>query len=97
MRYTIKEIQNKTAPIAKSYGIKKMNLFGSYARGEATDDSDVDFFIDKGHLKSLIQYFSFINDLEDTLKCHVDVVTTDIQDKTFLNHIMKEGVLIYEE
>jgi len=35
--------------------------------------------------------------LEDVLKCHVDVVTTGIQDKTFLNHIMREGVLIYEE
>ncbi len=54
MCYTIKEIQNKTAPIAESYGIKKMSLFGSYARGEATDDSDIDLFIDKGHLKSLI-------------------------------------------
>ncbi len=97
MCYTIKEIQNRTAPIAKSYGIKKMSLFGSYARGEATDGSDIDLFIDKGHLKSLIQYFAFINELEDVLKCHVDVVTTGIQDKAFLNHIMREGVLIYEE
>jgi len=47
-----------------------MRLFGSYARGEATDDSDIDLFIDKGHLKSLIQYFAFINDLEEVFSSH---------------------------
>ena len=41
MCYTIEEIQTKAIPIAKSYGIKKMSLFGSYARGEANDESDV--------------------------------------------------------
>ena len=38
-----------------SYGIKSMSLCGSYARGEADDDSDVDLLIDKGDLQGLIQ------------------------------------------
>lgn len=42
MRYTTNEIKNKTTPIAKAYGIGRMSLFGSYARGEANDNSDVD-------------------------------------------------------
>lgn len=96
MCYTIDELKAKTIPVAKSYGISSMSLFGSYARGEADDDSDVDLFIDKGKLKSLFQYFSFVNELEDLLKCHVDVVTTGIKDKSFLDEIQKEGVLIYE-
>ena len=37
--------------------VKKVSLFGSYARGEADDNSDVDLYIDKGRLKSLLQYF----------------------------------------
>ncbi len=41
MRYTINEIKDRTTPIAKAYGIERMSLFGSYARGEAKDDSDV--------------------------------------------------------
>ena len=45
MRYTINEIKDKTNPIAKAYGIGRMSLFGSYARGEAKDDSDVDLYI----------------------------------------------------
>ena len=96
MCYTIEEIKSKTIPIAKSYGIRKVSLFGSYARGEANDDSDVDLYIDKGNLKTLVQYFSFINELEDALRCHVDVVTTGIKDKLFLSNILRDGVLIYE-
>ena len=42
MRYTINEIMNKTTPIAKTYGIERMSLFGSYVRGEAKDESDAD-------------------------------------------------------
>ena len=97
MRYTISEIKNKTTPIAKAYGIGRMSLFGSYARGEAKDNSDVDLYIERGRLKSLLQYFAFIDELENALNCHVDVVTTGIEDKQFLSAIMKEGVLLYEE
>lgn len=97
MCYSIDEIKSKAVPVAKNYGISKLSLFGSYARGEATDDSDIDFYIDKGKLRGLLQYFSFVDDLENALKCHVDVVTTSIEDKAFLGNIVKEGIVLYEE
>lgn len=97
MSYTINEIKEKTVPIAKEFGIKSMSLFGSYARGDANDNSDVDIFIDKGKMRSLIRYYMFVQELEKVLNCHVDVVTTGIEDKEFLQQIMIDGVLIYEE
>lgn len=97
MIYTIDDIRNKTAPIAKEFGVSRMSLFGSYARGEATDDSDVDLYIDRGKLSNLLQYFAFVDELENVLHCHVDVVTTGIEDKQFLSAIMQEGVLLYED
>ena len=97
MPYTIDEIRKKTVPLAKHYGINRMSLFGSYARGEADEESDVDIVIDRGQLRGLIQYFSFVHDLEEQLNCHVDVVTTGIQDKDFLARITDEGVLLYEK
>ena len=44
--YTIEEIRAKAVPIAKKYGVKKLSLFGSYARGEADAQSDLDFMYD---------------------------------------------------
>ncbi len=40
---------------------------------------------------SLLQYFAFVDKLENVLNCHVDVVTTGIEDKQFLSAIMQEG------
>lgn len=96
MSYTIDEIKEKTIPVAMSYGIKSMSLFGSYARGEAGDGSDVDLYIDRGKLRSLFQYGAFVAELEKILDCHVDVVTTGIEDRDFLDSIRAEGVVLYE-
>ena len=51
--------------------------------------------IDRGKLGGLVQYFSFVNELEDDFCCHVDVVTSGINDKDFLDGIIREGVLLY--
>lgn len=45
MIYTIDEIKRKSVPIVKEYGIDSLSLFGSYARGEAKEVSDLNFFI----------------------------------------------------
>lgn len=97
MCYTVNEIKEKVTPVAKSFGVKSVSLFGSYARGNADAGSDVDIYIEKGKIKNLIQYFMFVNELEKILECHVDVVTTGIEDQNFLMSIQKEGVLLYEE
>ena len=57
MIYTIEEIKQKAIPIAQEYGVDSMSLFGSYARGEASEDSDLDFFIDRGDIKGLLDLF----------------------------------------
>lgn len=46
MPYTIDEIKRTVEPIAKKHDLRAVWLFGSYARGEATDSSDVDLVID---------------------------------------------------
>jgi hypothetical protein len=96
MCYTLNEIKEKTVPIAKAYGIQSLGVFGSYARNEATDDSDVDICVEKGSLRSLLQYFTFVQELEKILGCHVDVITTEIEDTDFLKRVLQERVLLYE-
>ena len=53
--------------------------------------------IERGRLRSLLQYFAFVNELESIFKCHVDVITTEIEDKEFLEGILKERILLYEQ
>lgn len=96
-RYSVEEIRDKVVPIAQKHGVKRLSLFGSYARGEADHGSDVDFLIERGKIRGLLGYFSFVNDLEDELKCHVDVVSSGISDKEFLAAIKNDEVLLYEE
>ena len=72
---TIKEIKQKIKPVMEKYQIDDVFLFGSYARGEATSQSDVDIYCSKGNLKSLIDEARFIDELEIALNKKVDVVT----------------------
>ena len=96
MIYTIEEIKHIAIPIVSEYGITKLSIFGSYARGEANEDSDLDFIMDTGGLIGMIQYCDIIRRLEEEFGCHVDLITTGCSDREFLNRIQNEEVLIYE-
>lgn len=93
--FTINEIKEKAIPVAKSYGIDELSLFGSYSRNEQNENSDVDFFIKSGGLRGYFAYFNFVNDLEKTFNCHVDVIMDGIEDKDFLNRIIKDRKVLY--
>ena len=95
--YTIEEIKAKAIPIAKKYGVKKLSLFGSYARGEANSKSDLDFIYDDINSKEMFAYFRLIQDLENEFKCHIDLVSNEISDKTFLSEIKNDEVILYAE
>ena len=96
MAITIDEIKAKAIPVAVRYGVDSLSLFGSYARGEADEKSDMDFLLTKGKLRGLLEYCGMINDLEDTFHCHVDLVEKDaIKDKDFLKEVTKDEVVLY--
>ena len=92
-----REIKAKAIPIAKKYGVKRLSLFGSYARGEADAQSDLDFLYDKINSKGMFAYFGFVQDMEDEFKCHIDLVSDGISDKKFLSEVKQDEVLLYEE
>ena len=51
--YTLEEIAAIIAPIAARYGVDKIYIFGSYARGEADESSDIDLCIEAVAIKGL--------------------------------------------
>ncbi len=95
--YTLDEIKAIASPIARQYGVAAMYLFGSYARGEATPSSDLDFRIDKGQLRSLFQLSGMQIALEDGFRKDLDLLTTQMLSPEFLNDIHREEVLIYAQ
>ena len=89
-------IKDMIIPIVRKYGVERVFLFGSMARGDADENSDYDFLISKGNLRSLFQYVSFISELESVLKRHVDVITDTSSDENIIRAAMQEGILLYE-
>ena len=93
---SIAEIKRLVTPVAKRYGVERVLLFGSYARGEATGNSDVDLRIDSGALRGYFKLAGFQRELSESLNVPVDVLTTGALDETFLSNIAGEEVLLYE-
>lgn len=94
-QYTIEELRNRIAPIAQQHGVQSVSLFGSYSKGTAADDSDIDLKIEKGKLRSLFQICGFRLSVEDALERPVDLVTSESSDQDFLDMIEKDEVLLY--
>ena len=69
------EIKASVIPVFQRYGVEKAGLFGSYARGDTTDESDVDIVLEFKGDKSLLDLAGLKLDIEDALGKHVDVVT----------------------
>ena len=65
--YSIEELRNIVSPIARAHGVASVSLFGSYAKGLADANSDVDLKIEKGALRSLFQLCGFWLAIEDAL------------------------------
>ena len=98
--YSVEEIRDIIAPIAKRHGVDRIYLFGSYARGEATPQSDIDLCVDAAAIRGMFAMGSLYADLEDALKKQLDIVTVRSlkynPDVRFINNMEKDRVLIYE-
>lgn len=104
MVYTIEELKQKITPIAEKYSIPAVYIFGSYARGEATDDSDIDvLFQREGSAIRGIVIGALYEDLLESLGKSVDLVTEealeqhDSRNNTpwFYENVQNERVKIY--
>ena len=92
----ISEIRENVNRRAREYGAERVYLFGSYARGDANETSDIDLRIDKGQIRGGIALAGLLLDLESDLEAKVDLVTTGSLDEEFLEMIKGEEQLIYE-
>ena len=98
--YTLDEIAGIIAPIAARYGVDRIFIFGSYARGEADENSDIDLCIEAVAIKGLFALSGLYANLEEALGKELDLITAKSlkynDDDSFKNNLENERVVIYE-
>lgn len=87
--YTFEEIKVIAKSIFEKYKIKKAYLFGSYARGEAKADSDIDIMIVKenSNISTLLNLAEFETELQEALQKKVDIII----EETYLDDTVEEN------
>ncbi len=93
----VNEIQKIVVPIAHFYGVKRIYLFGSYAKGTADEESDVDLLVEKGKPMPLLKLSGMRQMVQEALSLSVDLVTTAGIEDDFRKEIAGTEILLYEE
>ena len=103
--YDLDKIKKAVTPIAEKYKLQGLYVFGSYARNEATDDSDIDILIDRegSDIHGIFGMSAIAQDLRNVLGKPVDVITlqslrqknTLDENYTFVENVTREMVKIY--
>lgn len=81
---TIDQITEAARTVAKEYPIKRIELFGSYAKGTNTPESDVDLLVEFSKSISLLTLCSLKKRIEEILGTPVDVIHIPIPENSIL-------------
>lgn len=106
MTFSIDELKQRITPIAQKYDLRAVYLFGSYARNEATDQSDVDILIDRAgsKIKGMFDMGALYEELSASVGKQIDLVTMQTLEQQstrqrtplFVSNVEAERVIIYE-
>ncbi len=96
---TLNDIKETAIPICTRHRVRRLELFGSCARGEATDRSDMDFCVSFDVLppsEYARQFFGLLHDLEDAFHTTVDLLTeSSIRKPSLKKSLQRDGVCLY--
>ena len=105
MIYAISEISEIIRPIAEKYNLRAVFIFGSYARGDAKEESDIDLLVDTGgtQLKGLFALGALYCELEEALHKKIDLITVSAleqraqmpSEEYFRENVKRERVELY--
>ena len=78
--------------LAKRHNAPNIRVFGSVARGEASEDSEVDFLIDVSSEQTVFDLIRLIRALSELLECEVDVAQSTVLHPMMRDEVLKEAI-----
>ncbi|NLF38865.1 hypothetical protein GX586_05430 [bacterium] len=95
----LEDVRRIAGPACRAFNVRRLDAFGSVARGSATSTSDVDLLVEfadpEAHLAQ--RYFGLLHRLEDGLHCAIDLLTVESVRNPYVRaRILKERVPLYE-
>lgn len=90
----IRNIKRKILPILKHYGVKRAGIFGSFVRGEARKNSDIDILVEIKKDISLLDFIGLKLEIEEALNRKVDLVEYSTIKPLIKERILKEQLAI---
>jgi predicted nucleotidyltransferase len=91
------EQKQKIIEICKRNDISYCGVFGSFARGEATEESDIDLLVKFSKTKGLFDFYGIEEELKKTLKRDIDLATEPMISNRIKANVFKDLQPIYEE
>lgn len=91
------EVKKFIIPILENHGVIKSALFGSFARGDKTEKSDVDLIVELEEGKTLLDFIGLKLDLEETIQTKVDLLTYNSIHPLLKDYILSEQEVFYEK
>lgn len=88
----LKQKREEILYLAAQHGASNIRIFGSVARNEEREDSDIDFLVDMESDRSLLDRIGLIQDLEDLLGRKVDVATVKGLRESFRERIITQAI-----
>lgn len=92
LKHLLQEKREEIIEVATKHGAFNIRIFGSVARDEETQNSDIDFLIDYD-INKITPWFpgGLLKDLEDLLGCKIDIVTEKRLSKFIIEKVLKEA------
>ena len=91
-RQLIQTKKNEILKIAAEHKASNIRLFGSVARGDATQESDIDFLVELAPDCTLLDQIALIQSLEDLLQYPVDVIEEDCLHSLIKSKVLQEAM-----
>jgi hypothetical protein len=96
----IEDIRKAALPACREFNVKRLDAFGSTARGAVTPSSDVDLLVEfrEPDHNPARRFFGLLHQLEDALGCEIDLLSAgSLRNPYFKARVLKERVPVYGE